>query len=163
MFLFYVGKLRVSKVVPHTFEVLRKTSVSSILSVRMHASARLPLEEFLWNSTLWNLSQKIQIWLQSDKNFEYLTWRLAYVSLFPTTWLRHKSIVGCDIWLDSTKRRHCCVPLKLVTRTRHSYVIRTFPIFCRIKGVMLGLLLCSTLSSYTHKVMLKLSLCLIKH
>ena len=66
-------------------KIAKKTTISFMstrLSVRLHASIRLPLDGFWWN---WYLSffrkcvEKIQVSLKSDKNNGHFTWRRFHI------------------------------------------------------------------------------------
>jgi hypothetical protein len=52
---------------------------SSCLSVCPHGTTRLPLDKFFMKFDIWvfflKTTQKIQVSLKSDKNYEYFTWR----------------------------------------------------------------------------------------
>jgi hypothetical protein len=63
-------------------KVRKATTVlaSSCPSVRSHGTSRLPLDGFWWNvmSSFRKSVKKVEVWLKSNKNYGYFTWRPVY-------------------------------------------------------------------------------------
>jgi hypothetical protein len=67
------------------FAKLRKATVTVVmsvcLSIRPYGATRLPLGGFLRNLSTYRKSiEKSEVWLKSDKNNGYFTWRPVYIS-----------------------------------------------------------------------------------
>jgi hypothetical protein len=59
-----------------------KRLLTSYLSVCLHGTTRLPMDEFSWNLILGifrKYFEKIQVSLKSDKNNGYFTWKPLYI------------------------------------------------------------------------------------
>lgn len=65
------------------------------LSALPHVTVRLSLNWFRWSLTVGLLRkcvEEVQIYLQSDKNIRYFTWRPKYVLTLLPTWIHHEGI-----------------------------------------------------------------------